>query len=336
MFQVFAAPENELTQYTNVIVDGRTSLIVDASGSFVREQADEAMFWIPGTLVRSYWAGSTPEEEQRKRGDLLAERAAELHAQRGDLRTLDPNEHHIFMLHPFGHHAFGHLFDSLQRLHHALPATPEPWKVLHSGRWTIAEFEVYCEKLGVRRDRLMEIVRNEAVVVPSLWVSPWQAFPAKIAPASYDWIYERYTRDVPKTEPTRLYLSRNHVRLGERGVLNEDEVLAHLNPLGFQTFNGTETVSEMLTLFHNAEMVVAPHGSALANTMFCKAGCRILEFCAENRVDYSFLRKHKKASYYRQVLCPGDEKFNISIPIDELNTFMSDRTRSLSARRAAL
>ena len=322
MYKVLTAPDSELSSYDNVIADGKTAIIVSESGELVKEQADEALFWLPEALPRAHRKGFTNEQEDEKRTRMLSERASELHARRSDIPVLDPDFNYIYMLHPFGWHAFGHLFDSLQRLRHAVPAVPKPWKVLHSHNRQVVDFEVHMEKLGVPRDSLIEIRNDQSFVAPKLWVSPWQEWPANITPENYDWIYDGYTRSVPKTDPTRLYLTRNHVRASERSVLNEEEVLARLEPLGFQVFRGTETIDEMLTLFHNAEMIIGPHGSALANTMFCNPDCRILEFCADNRIDRSFLRKHKKARDYRQVLRPADEAFNITIPMDEIEAFL--------------
>lgn len=323
MYKIITAPESELTNYKNVIVDGNMAIIISEDGSLVKEQADEALFWLPEALPRAHRKGFTTEQEDITRTALLQERADELYNSKSDIQILDPEFNYIYMLHPFGWHAFGHLFDSLQRLRHTVPNVPKPWKVLHSHNRQVVDFEIHMEKLGVSQDRLIELKQTDVVVAPSLWVSPWQEWPANITPENYDWIYDGYTRSVPKTEPTRLYLSRNHVRASERSVLNEEEVLARLEPLGFQVFRGTESINEMLTLFHNAEMIIAPHGSALANTMFCNPNCRILEFCADNRVDRSFLRKHKKAKNYRQVLRPADDAFNITIPIDEIDAFLS-------------
>lgn len=324
MYKVFTEPKKEVSKYISVIVDGNTGLIVDQNGRFVKEQADEVLFWRPETLSRSYRNGSNAEKEELSRTILMGEEARELHATRNNLPVLDPKVNYIYIAHPFGRYVFGHFFDSLQRLFHTLGTIPKPWKVLHSRSMHIIQFECHLEKLGVEKDCLVELENNQAVVVPNLWVSPWQAPPAQVDPEIYKWIHKSYTQEVPKTKPLRLYLSRNHVRPGERGVTNEAEVLSYLKPHGFQTIRGDESLDETLKLFHNAEMIIAPHGSSLANTMFCNEDCRILEFCPDNRVDRSFKLKYKKAKVYEQILCPSDNGFNISIPLDEIEKFLTE------------
>jgi hypothetical protein len=324
MHKHFTAPSSEVLEYSDVIVDGNTGLIVRPNGSFVEEQADEVLFWRPTTVTRAYKSGSTQQDEYRDRTALAAVEANKIHEQRSNLHTLEKNVNYIYMAHPFGWHAFGHFFDSTQRLFHTLDKVPQPFKVLHSRSLRIVEFEQHLEKLGVPKECLIEIEKNQAFVVPSLWVSPWQATPANLDPNAYDWIYKCYTQNVTQTKPLRLYLSRNHVRLGERSVQNEAEVLAYLKQHGFQVLRGDESLQETLSLFHNAEMIIAPHGSSLANTMFCKESCRILEFCPDNRVDQSFKRKHKKAQSYSHVQCVADSSFNINIPMDIVKKFLSE------------
>ena len=158
MYKVLTAPDSELSSYDNVIADGKTAIIVSESGELVKEQADEALFWLPEALPRAHRKGFTNEQEDEKRTRMLSERASELHARRSDIPVLDPDFNYIYMLHPFGWHAFGHLFDSLQRLRHAVPAVPKPWKVLHSHNRQVVDFEVHMEKLGVPRDSLIEIL----------------------------------------------------------------------------------------------------------------------------------------------------------------------------------
>ena len=296
MHRVFVAPEHELTEYANVIVDGRTGVLVGPRGRFVLEQADEVLYWHPETLARSTRRGSSLEHEELQRTQYFTLYASKLMDFRPRMRKLDPEINYIYMLHPFGWYAFGHLFDSFQRLRHAIGVVPEPWKILHSRADRIVGFEQHLSKLGVEPEQLIEL-NNETVIVPKLWISPWQSPPAQLTDESFDWIFDSYTKDVPSGRPQRLYLSRNHVRDGERNVLNEEKVTGFLRERGFHVLYGTEDFDEILFRFYHAELIVAPHGSLLANTMFCGTeGCRILEFCPDNRVDRSFKGKLKKAT----------------------------------------
>jgi capsular polysaccharide biosynthesis protein len=120
-----------------------------------------------------------------------------------------------------------------------------------------------------------------------------------------------------------LYLSRNHVRPGVRGVINEDEVIKYLTSRNFTILNGAESLEETYYLFSRATKIIGPHGSLFANTMFCKEDCHILEYCPSNRIDGTFLNKLKKAKKYKQIIVESDESFNIFIDIETMTSILS-------------
>jgi hypothetical protein len=54
-------------------------------------------------------------------------------------------------------------------------------------------------------------------------------------------------------------------------VINEDEVLAALTPLGFVAYKMEElSVADQARLFSQAEIVIAPHGAGLINMIFAQ------------------------------------------------------------------
>ena len=76
--------------------------------------------------------------------------------------------------------------------------------------------------------------------------------------------------------PERVYISRAHAR--QRRVANEEELLPVLRDYGFQVVRLEElTFGEQVGLFHNAEVVVAPNGSGLANLVFSSKGMTVIE-----------------------------------------------------------
>ncbi len=65
----------------------------------------------------------------------------------------------------------------------------------------------------------------------------------------------------------RFYISRGRAK--HRRVLNEPELLALLEPLGFQMiFVEDYTFAEQVELFRNAEAIVSPHGAALGGIIY--------------------------------------------------------------------
>ncbi len=76
--------------------------------------------------------------------------------------------------------------------------------------------------------------------------------------------------------PERVYISRAHAR--QRRITNEAELLPILRDYGFQVVRLEElTFGEQVGLFQNAEVVVSPNGSGLANLVFSSKGMTVIE-----------------------------------------------------------
>jgi hypothetical protein len=82
----------------------------------------------------------------------------------------------------------------------------------------------------------------------------------------------------------RIYVTRGampHTRI----LVDEDEVLAALDRFGFERIDpGAMTVPEQIRAFAEAELVLAPHGAALANLAFASAGATVVELFAPDFV----------------------------------------------------
>lgn len=91
----------------------------------------------------------------------------------------------------------------------------------------------------------------------------------------------------------KLYISRADAP--GRRVTNEDEVLGILKPKGFRsiTLDGL-SVHEQALLFHNAQAIVAPHGAALTNLVFCRPGTPVIELFTSGWTYpiYNFISAH--------------------------------------------
>jgi capsular polysaccharide biosynthesis protein len=121
--------------------------------------------------------------------------------------------------------------------------------------------------LGIHPRRLSPLtglhVRPDVLV----WPSPagHTGHPAAWACA---WLRERL---VSRAQPvrTRLYVSRSGA--ARRRMLNEDEVVAALEPLGFEAVQPERlSFSAQIDLFASAQAVVAPHGAGLTNVVFAE------------------------------------------------------------------
>jgi hypothetical protein len=131
---------------------------------------------------------------------------------------------------------------------------------------TLTALEVPPEKIRFvdSRDRF----QIASAVFPSLDTNV-------VAPWKIRGLRELVSSDKPN-QHRRLYLSR--ARAAVRRIANEEEISEALRQHDFEILEA-ETLSfrEQADLFANASVIVAPHGAALANTVFCRPGTRVVE-----------------------------------------------------------
>jgi len=74
----------------------------------------------------------------------------------------------------------------------------------------------------------------------------------------------------------RLYIRRS--LSSSRHLINEEEVIHCLEGWGFEALHLEQlSVQEQASLFAQAEIIVAPHGSGLSNLVFCLPGTKVIE-----------------------------------------------------------
>ncbi|MGB0908929.1 MAG: glycosyltransferase family 61 protein, partial [Nitrospirales bacterium] len=70
---------------------------------------------------------------------------------------------------------------------------------------------------------------------------------------------------------------------------NESEFSSLLNKFGFEIcFLERLSFNEQVTLFQEAETVISPHGSGLANLVFCSPGTKVVELFPARATDAYF------------------------------------------------
>jgi capsular polysaccharide biosynthesis protein len=94
--------------------------------------------------------------------------------------------------------------------------------------------------------------------------------------------------------PRRLYISRRSAAV--RRVLNEEKLRPLLREAGFKMLE-LEALPwrEQVRLFSHADVILAPHGAALANAAFCRPGTLIAEIAARDSLK-CYLRLASSAS----------------------------------------
>lgn len=145
--------------------------------------------------------------------------------------------------------------------------------------------------LGIGVDRIIP-AENYPMAAASRLIVPFHevkrsAFPQWVC----DFLRKSILPRIPAAHPAdggrRIYITRRGARI--RRVVNEAELLGLLEPLGFQRVElDGRSVVEQAGLFHRAEAIIAPHGAALANLVFCCPGTKVVEIQPHKLQDVFF------------------------------------------------
>jgi capsular polysaccharide biosynthesis protein len=169
---------------------------------------------------------------------------------------------------------FHWLFDVLPRFHLLERSEISMSSVVVTSRMTFQEQSLELMRLPWTLIPLEADPHLEAapLIVPALSVRP-RTFP----PWACQFLRDTF---LPVATPapsgnSRLFISR---RTGGRVILNEEEVLIHLEQAGFSVIRLDDLpFPHQVSAFATAEIVVAAHGAGLANIVFCTPGTRIVE-----------------------------------------------------------
>lgn len=177
-----------------------------------------------------------------------------------------------------------------------------------------------AKHLAVQADRLLvPCIPNPELMAPT-WTTSWlkERLPA------------RRTQGLPK----RIYITRGSAK-NTRRLTNEDAALAALERRGFVRLDpGAVSVQDQIDHFTAAEVIVAPHGAALANLTFCSPGVRVLELFAPKYVNpcYWAIASNIPDVRYRYLVCGQDRRK----PGSPMNGVLTDITVDLAQLEAML
>jgi capsular polysaccharide biosynthesis protein len=139
-----------------------------------------------------------------------------------------------------------------------------------------------------------------------------------VRPESYAFVRDLYVDALNNNlaRPRRIFVDRGTTPKN-RYLRNNDEVVAMLN----RRYSVTRVIMENLSIadqaeiFQNADVVIAPHGAALTNLVFCRPGTKIFELFSPNYLkdEYSDLAR---ASRLRHVAVIGEVEDNMRLRPD--------------------
>ena len=198
---------------------------------------------------------------------------------------------------------FHFLCNSLARL--AYLPTPDarefaPDRFLVSGAVTPLVVEALA-LFGIARDRIVGMaelpaVRPERLIAPAL-VTPPFVLPAHVC----DFLHERILGAIGVSDSAprrRLFIDRSDAP--KRRIENLPALRPVLDAFGFEVVRLAGLgLAEQARLFHDAELIVANHGAALANLVFCRAGTRVLQVLAPGMTEreYRTISQHRRLAH---------------------------------------
>lgn len=126
-------------------------------------------------------------------------------------------------------------------------------------------------------------IQADELILPSLVSNSnhgWTQFVNYIRPELVEYVKNKLLSVAQKQQfvdmPKRIFISRKDAPF--RKIINEDEVFAQFEPYGFVRYELSKlSVVEQIMLFHQAEIIVSPQGTGLANSIFCTPDTKIIE-----------------------------------------------------------
>ncbi len=157
---------------------------------------------------------------------------------------------------------------------------------------TLQRTGISLQKIIPSTDHWSFHITAKTLIVPSL--------PAIInRPSLESALYLRslFSKEIANNiQEKRIYIQRDNGRT----ILNEDELLAYLLPLGFDIVKLEElSVADQASLFSKAEIIIGPHGSGFTNIVFCKQNTVIVDLFSPNWINPCFwiLSNHLQLKY---------------------------------------
>jgi len=166
-------------------------------------------------------------------------------------------------------------------------------------------FQLRCLELaGISQDQLLPVPMPGRIEVENLIAPPVATRNQIPDPETLPWLRESFGVVAAKTPKRRLYVSRADASL--RRVVNENEVISLLEPLGFEVITpGEMDVTEQAKTFSEAAIIISPHGAALTNLAFAPNGCSVIELMGGLRLRQGFFESLAKAGDqdFKQLRC---------------------------------
>jgi capsular polysaccharide biosynthesis protein len=164
--------------------------------------------------------------------------------------------------------------------------------------WQSESLSIVMKHLKIPEDRLFLTTKDDYIIeatdliVPSVPFIPSKSsiFPSWLK----DFIQSTFLVGVSDANtPERIYISRSKAAV--RRIANEASLVNLLEKKGFVTLNLEELpVQSQAEIFHNAKVIIGPHGSGFTNLIFSKPNTCVIE------IDHG-LNDERQRSFYKRM-----------------------------------
>lgn len=139
------------------------------------------------------------------------------------------------------------------------------------------------DRLGITPDSCIEVGGPVAIDGDTIAASSGHRSHGRVEPWIAQFLRDAFLREAPQTG-LRLYVNRRDTKI--RRVLNEEALESALAERGFRSISAADfDFQDKMDLYSSAEVIVAPHGSGLANIAFCSPGTHIVEIDGDDWSD---------------------------------------------------
>ena len=200
--------------------------------------------------------------------------------------------------------------------------------LLRTVKTYVNDVNFHFKRLGF--DQVRALQPNKSYYIKKLFYGESKEHPSHFSQEGVEWIRKKYVWQNPDIDlnktTKRLYLSRNNY--WRRFTLNEDEFMPFLKDNNFKILDGTESQNEQIEHFRNAEIIIAPSGSMLKNTIFCTKNPLVIEIAGKewdkkygswefeiNALDFGLTN-------YKKILVEPVQAHDIILPIEKIKQIL--------------
>lgn len=223
----------------------------------------------------------------------------------------------VTCVHPASYYHF--LLEEVPRLLWALDRHEDLSVLLHASApaYVVAVVGSICRNRGVE----LRMVEEQAIRVPGYVFTQAEAYSGFVHSSDVELLRSEFLpRANGASAGRKLYISRQGV---SRSFDNEAEIASLVARAGFEVVAPERLDFEaQIRLFHDAAVIVAPHGAGLANLAWCRPGTRVLEIFSARHFNDCYARLSSTLGLSYTPVWAGETEGWGEVPREQLASFL--------------